>query len=129
MKKTVLMILAVMLLGSGYQISEAQFIQVVVSLTGKIKDVATQEPVSVRIEAFDKNGNRVYYGRTKKENDGYYYVTGLKSGKEYTFVFTENKEYGKRKEKVEIPETEKFMEIERDFLIAKKSSNSATTGR
>ena len=78
---------------------------------------------------FDKNGNRVYYGRTKKENDGYYYVTGLKSGKEYTFVFTENKEYGKRKEKVEIPETEKFMEIERDFLIAKKSSNSATTGR
>lgn len=123
------MVLAVLLLGSTYQISEAQFIQVVVSLTGKIKDITTQEPISVRIEAFDKEGNRVYYGRSKKENDGYYYVTGLKSGKEYTFVFTENKKYGKIKEQVEIPETDKFMEIEKDFLIAKDNKRSATPGR
>lgn len=129
MKKTLVMVLAVLLLGSTYQISEAQFIQVVVSLTGKIKDITTQEPISVRIEAFDKEGNRVYYGRSKKENDGYYYVTGLKSGKEYTFVFTENKKYGKIKEQVEIPETDKFMEIEKDFLIAKDNKRSATPGR
>lgn len=127
-KLTVIVFIAIYSLLSTYTVSEAQFINVVMSLTGNVVDKITHEPISMRLEAFDSKGNRIYYGRTKAENDGFYFITGLKPGNEYTLRFSNSKKYATTVEKVQLPKSDSYQEIKRDFQIETKDA-VATTGK
>jgi hypothetical protein len=118
MKKiTIIALIALMGLMSSYEVSEAQFFGVVLSLTGYVVDSDTKEPIAMRVEAFDSNGNRIYYGRTKSENDGYYFITGLKPGAKYTVKLSDNERYADKEEKISMPDAKSYEEIKKDFLI------------
>lgn len=128
MKKfAIILLVALMGLMSSYNVSEAQFISVVLSLTGNVLDKATNEPLTMRLEAFDSKGNRVHYGRTKAENDGYYFITGLKPGAKYTLKLSDNDKYDDIVEVVELPDVESYEEIEKNILVEDKEV--ATPGR
>lgn len=127
-KLTVIAFIAIFGMLSTYNISEAQFINIVMSLTGNIVDMETNQPISVRLEAFDSAGDRIYYGRTKAENNGYYFITGLKPGAEYTLKFSDNENYKDKKEKVKLPESRIYQEIKKDFYIEPKEK-TATPGK
>ena len=116
-KLTIVALIALMGLMSSYKVSEAQFFGVVLSLTGYVVDIDTKEPVAMRVEAFDSKGNRIYYGRTKAENDGYYFITGLKPGAEYTVKLSDNEKYADKLEKISMPDAKGYEEIKMDFLI------------
>lgn len=116
-KLTIVALIALMGLMSSYKVSEAQFFGVVLSLTGYVVDMDTKEPIAMRVEAFDSKGNRIYYGRTKAENDGYYFITGLKPGAEYTVKLSDNEKYADKLEKISMPEAKNYEEIKMDFLI------------
>jgi len=121
MKKiTIVALIALMGLMSSYKVSEAQFFGVVLSLTGYVIDSDTKEPLAMRVEAFDSKGNRVYYGRTKSENDGYYFITGLKPGADYTVKLSDNERYADKEEKISMPDVKSYEEIKRDFLVEDK---------
>lgn len=119
-KITIIALIALMGLVSSYKVSEAQFFGVVLSLTGYVVDSDTKEPIAMRVEAFDSKGNRIYYGRTKSENDGYYFITGLKPGADYTIKLSDNERYADKVEKISMPETDEYQEIAKDFLINNK---------
>jgi hypothetical protein len=119
-KLTLIAFIAIYGLLSTYTVSEAQFINVVLSLTGNVLDKTTHQPISMRLEAFDSKGNRIYYGRTKAENNGYYFITGLKPGMEYTLKFSDNEKYATTKELVKLPKSDSYQEIKRDFQIETK---------
>lgn len=119
-KITIIALIALMGLVSSYKVSEAQFFGVVLSLTGYVVDSDTKEPIAMRVEAFDSKGNRIYYGRTKSENDGYYFITGLKPGADYTIKLNDNERYADKVEKISMPETDEYQEISKDFLINNK---------
>lgn len=119
-KITIIALIALMGLVSSYKVSEAQFFGVVLSLTGYVVDSDTKEPIAMRVEAFDSKGNRIYYGRTKSENDGYYFITGLKPGADYTIKLSDNERYADKVEKISMPETDEYREIAKDFLINNK---------
>jgi len=121
MKKiTIVALIALMGLMSSYKVSEAQFFGVVLSLTGYVIDSDSKEPLAMRVEAFDSKGNRVYYGRTKSENDGYYFITGLKPGADYTVKLSDNERYADKEEKISMPDVKSYEEIKRDFLVEDK---------
>lgn len=121
MKKiTIVALIALMGLMSSYKVSEAQFFGVVLSLTGYVIDSDTKEPLAMGVEAFDSKGNRVYYGRTKSENDGYYFITGLKPGADYTVKLSDNERYADKEEKISMPDVKSYEEIKRDFLVEDK---------
>ncbi|MEZ4725067.1 MAG: hypothetical protein R2863_10475 [Candidatus Kapaibacterium sp.] len=119
-KITIIALIALMGLVSSYKVSEAQFFGVVLSLTGYVVDSDTKEPIAMRVEAFDSKGNRIYYGRTKSENDGNYFITGLKPGADYTIKLSDNERYADKVEKISMPETDEYQEIAKDFLINNK---------
>jgi len=104
--------------------AEAQIssIKTVVSLTGSILDDETHKPVSVRFEAYSAEGKRVYRGKSNEAENGYYFITGLKPGEEYTIKFTDMK-YLRQEMKVTIPLTDKYEEFSRDFLVIQRSQN------
>jgi hypothetical protein len=118
MKKiTIIALIALMGIMSSYKVSEAQFFGVVLSLTGYIVDSDTKEPIAMRVEAFDSKGNRIYYGRTKSENDGYYFITGLKPGAKYTVKLSDNERYADKEETISMPDVDNYEEIKKDFLV------------
>jgi len=119
-KLAIVAVVALMGLMSTYKVTEAQFISVVLSLTGNVIDKVTNEPLSMRLEAFDSEGNRIYYGRTKAENDGYYFITGLKPGAKYTLKLSDNDEYKEMLEVVNLPDVESYEEIKKDILVEDK---------
>ena len=119
-KLAIVAVVALMGLMSTYKVTEAQFISVVLSLTGNVINKVTNEPLSMRLEAFDSKGNRIYYGRTKAENDGYYFITGLKPGAKYTLKLSDNEEYKEMVEEVSLPDVESYEEIEKDILVEDK---------
>lgn len=127
-KITIIAIIAIFGLISTYKVSEAQFINIVMSLTGNVLDMATNQPISMRLEAFDSKGDRIYYGRTKAENNGYYFITGLKPGNEYTLKFSDNEKYADTKEIVQLPKSDSYQEIKKDFRIESKDE-IATPGK
>jgi hypothetical protein len=129
MKKIAIVALVVALgMISSVNKTEAQFINVVLSITGNVVDKVTNNPIEMRVEAFDDNGNRVYYGRTKSENDGYYFITGLKPGKNYKLKLSYNKEYEDYEEVVSLPDVDSYMEIKKNIEVASANA-SASTGK
>lgn len=95
---------------------------VLCSITGNVLDMETQEGVSVRVEAFDKDKHRVFYGRSSAEENGRYRVPRLLPAQEYKIKLTDIERYGVTEFSVGIPETSEALEVKKDFHIRKLSS-------
>jgi outer membrane protein OmpA-like peptidoglycan-associated protein len=117
--KKILIIIPVFILCLAYQNSYAQLTKLVVSLTGSVYNEITKQPISTRIEAFDINGKRIYRGMSNGAQNGYYYITGLKPGDRYIVRFGDN-DYFRQDFEIGIPQSDKYAEISRDFLIKPK---------
>lgn len=104
----------------GISPCNAQLTKLVVSLTGSVFNEITHQAISIKMEAFDANGKRVYRGTSNAEQNGYYYITGLKPGEKY-FIRFGDVDYFKQDFEVDIPPTDKYAEFSRDFLIKPKA--------
>jgi outer membrane protein OmpA-like peptidoglycan-associated protein len=115
------LILAALLISSLFYFSSSnsQFIQTIVSLTGFVTDEVTHKPINITMEAYDEDGKRVHKGKTNAIQNGYYYITGLKPGKKYTVQF-EDFDYFVTKYEIEIPNSDKYAELSKDFIVKPK---------
>jgi outer membrane protein OmpA-like peptidoglycan-associated protein len=96
--------------------ASAQMIAPVISVTGSVLNQLDRQPVSVNVLFLDENGNRV--GSSKSNSaDGYYLVTGLKSGKTYR-VRLEGADFFQMEQTITLPNTSKYAEISRDFIVS-----------
>lgn len=95
--------------------AHAQLIQTVVALTGNVTNAITKKPVSVTISVNDENGKRINATKSGAA-DGTYYVTNLKPGQKYIISIT-SKEYLAEKYEIQIPATDKYEELSKDFIV------------
>jgi outer membrane protein OmpA-like peptidoglycan-associated protein len=116
----ILFFLTAVIMVFGISPSYSQLTKLVVSLTGSVFNEITHQPINVRMEAFDANGKRVYRGTSNAEQNGYYYITGLKPGEKY-FIRFGDVDYFKQDFEVDIPPSDKYEEFSRDFLIKPKA--------
>lgn len=115
MKKTLYIMFAVAIVFAiNCGSAQAQF-GTVVSLTGSIMNEVSLKPVSIRYEVFDENGKKIYIGQSNSK-DGYYFITGLQPGKTYTMKINDPK-YFKENYTIEIPQTKKYAEFSKDYLV------------
>ncbi len=101
---------------ASYTQAQSQFVKAVVSVTGNVKDELTKKGVAVAIKVFDNTGKKVNSIKSNPFEDGYYFVTGLTPGNSYTFEMTSDT-YFKEIFTVSVPNTDKFLEISRDFNL------------
>jgi len=104
-------------------IVSAQLINTVVSITGNIFDAVSREPVSCHLLITDEAGKRITMAKSNAFDDGYYFMTGLMPGQKY-FVTVLKKNFFKEKFKISVPNTGKYQEISRDFLIKPKTKGA-----
>ncbi len=102
----------------GVQAASAQYFTTV-SVTGSVYDAVSHEPVSVFLIVLDENGKRVSAARSNAADGGYYFIAGLKPGHKYTINIGQ-KGYFKEQIPIEVPNTDRYEEISRDFLIKPK---------
>ncbi len=88
----------------------------VVSVTGSVYNAVTHEPVSIFLIVMDQNGRRVTAARSNAAEDGYYFITSLKPGNKYTINIGQ-KGYFKEQFELDIPNSDRYEEISKDFLI------------
>lgn len=98
--------------------SNSQLVTAVVSVGGEVYDVTTKQPISVNIEVFDSDNKRVNKIKSNAK-DGYYFITGLKSGRNYEVRVSEL-DYMKQSFPIVVPNTEKYVEVSRDLLLIPK---------
>jgi OmpA-OmpF porin, OOP family len=96
--------------------AEAQIVGTTVSITGSVYSQTTHEPITVYLIVMDETGKRVSATRSNASDNGYYYIAGLKPGQKYT-ISVAQKGYFKEKIDIEIPNSEKYEEISKDFLL------------
>lgn len=112
-----------LLLSSSFAFAAApQFLNTVVSLTGTVIDHVTRKPISVNMVITDANGQKVNKARSNS-SDGYYLVTGLKPGKTYK-VTLEESNYFKEEYQISVPNTDKYLEISKDYLVKPMYNNA-----
>ncbi|MFN8359185.1 MAG: hypothetical protein U0264_04660 [Candidatus Kapaibacterium sp.] len=87
----------------------------VITVAGNVLDEVTRNPVTVNVVFSDESGNRAGSSRSNSK-DGSYLVTGLKPGKKYK-VRLEQAEYFQAEYEISLPNTGKYAEISRDFLV------------
>jgi outer membrane protein OmpA-like peptidoglycan-associated protein len=102
--------------------AQAQFTQAVVSIGGRVNCVIDRKPLSVNIEIFDQNGQRINKIKSNA-SDGSYFITGLKSGNSYEIRFSDF-DYMKYSYTMQIPPTDKYLEYSKDFLIIPKKAQT-----
>ena len=115
-RKAYLVLLIIVTLGIETLPTKAQLLNTVVALTGNVFNTITKEPVTAFVLAKDQNGKLVQATRSNSFNNGYYYLTGLKPGQKYTIILNKPK-FFKEVTEVDIPNTDKYEEISKDFLI------------
>ncbi len=116
MKKIPLLIAFIIFISAIVAMSQSQ-LRTVVSVTGSVFNKVTKQPVEVKYKVLDQSGNIITRGRSNKEQNGYYFLTGLKPGNTYRIVFTDNKNYFEQEFDLEIPSTDKYAEFSKDFLV------------
>lgn len=116
MKRIMLILAAVVLIPALSIDLNAQLTKTVVSLTGNVFNEITKQPETVRLLCFDENGKRVTAARSNASENGAYYMTGLRPGKTY-FINLLKKGFLKEVFKIEVANTDKYLEMSRDFLI------------
>lgn len=124
-KKTSLFVLLIIALTfSNFDSSKAQgLFGSVVSLTGSVYNEITRLPETVAIIVLDENGEKVTSTRSIANDNGYYYLTGLKMGKNYT-VRLKKKEFLEETWKFSVAKEGSYVELSHDFLI--KPSTAGT---
>lgn len=86
----------------------------VVSVTGYVYDGLSREPLNdVKVTFTNDEGKPV---SSITHSGGYYLVTGLKPGKKYT-IRIEKPNYFQAEHQFQAPNTDKYAEISRDFLM------------
>lgn len=111
----ILLIAAIVCFAFNSTVTTAQM-HTTISVTGSVYNAVTQEPVSVFLIVLDENGKRANAARSNAAESGYYFLTGLRPGQKYTINIGQ-KEYFKEQFPIEIPNTDSYVEISRDFLI------------
>lgn len=94
------------------------FIQTVVSLTGNVFNQVTKQPETTALLVL-KDGKRVTATRSRASENGYYYITGLKAGETYD-IKLQKTGFMDQQFSVVVPNTDKYAEISKDFLIMPK---------
>jgi outer membrane protein OmpA-like peptidoglycan-associated protein len=124
MKKISVIIGLILFVGlSALTTAQISSIKTVVSLTGSFYNESTKEPVTVRFEAFDASGKRVYRGNSNATEKGYYFITGLTPGQTITMRITDMN-FLMQEITYAIPETNKYQEFSKDFLVVPKVKNT-----
>lgn len=94
----------------------SQFVKVVVSVTGNIKDEVSKKGIPVVIKVFDNTGKKVNEVKSNPFEDGYYFITGLVPGNNYNLELISSSHF-KEIFNLSVPNTDKFLEISRDFNL------------
>lgn len=103
--------------------SNAQWVKAVVAITGNITDDISKNAVSASVVVYDNTGKKVNSGKSNSKDGGYYYITGLIPGNIYNFeIVAEN--YLKEWISMSIPNSDKYLELSRDFNLKPGSINS-----
>ncbi len=95
------------------------FVTSVVSLTGSVVNEITKQPETVSITVFDDNGEKVTSTRSIGNEKGSYFLTGLKTGENYT-VRLKKKDFLDEVWKFSVAKDGKYVEMSHDFLIKPK---------
>ncbi|MFA6570887.1 MAG: OmpA family protein [Bacteroidota bacterium] len=102
------------------QPSKAQLINTVVSITGRVIDEITRQPLGTTLEIFDQSGIRVNRAKSNIK-DGYYFITGLKPGQTYIIRnlidFNAETRYLNHRIEIAIPNTDKYSEFSHDIVL------------
>lgn len=101
----------------------AQFTKTVVGVTGSTLSYTTKKPVSVKINVYDNTGKKINSTKSNAHDNGYYFVTSLSAGTTYYFEIADSNFLNERFEVV-VPNTNKYLEISRDFLIIPNDHNT-----
>jgi len=96
------------------------FIQTVVSLTGNVFNQVSKQPETTAL-IVTKNDRRVTATRSRASENGYYYLTGLKAGESYE-IKLKKKGFMDQLVSIQVPNTDKYTEISKDFLIMPKEA-------
>ena len=120
MKTKYFILSIIVLLAFGNEANSQGFIKTVVSLTGNVFNQVTKQPETTALLVM-KDGKRVTATRSRASENGYYYLTGLKAGESYD-IRLEKKGFMDQIVSVEVPNTDKYAEISKDFLIMPKES-------
>lgn len=99
--------------------SQGGLVSSVVSLTGNVLNEITRQPETVSITVLDENGEKVTSTRSIANENGYYYLTGLKTGQNYT-VRLKKKDFLDEVWKFSVAKDGKYVELSHDFLIKPK---------
>ena len=96
----------------------AQLSHLVVSLTGKVMDEKTYQPIGIKYNVIDNEG-KVFARGQSNAKDGYYFITGLIPNSSYSIQF-DDFDYFRQDYPFDIPNTDKYNEFSKDFLIKPK---------
>ena len=95
-------------------------IQTVITLQGNVYNEITKQPISVEVQLLDETGKKINSSRSNSK-DGSYLLTGLKPGQAYKIAFADRVDrdeiYIKRTIDITMPNTDKYLEMSRDFMI------------
>ena len=122
-RNLIILVSLMMLLGISVQ---AQFFKTVVSITGNVLDATTHRPIQVQLILLDENNKRINSTKSTPSENGNYFIQGLKPGKKY-FISINQPEYFKEKYEVDVPNTDKYIEISKDFLVKPLKKESSVS--
>lgn len=120
--KFLLLVFLLAVFAAGSLSSQIKSIKLVVSLTGSVIDHHTRDYVTIRYEVFDTSGKRIARGRSNSAEKGYYFITGLKPGQQYTIKFFDMA-YLRTEYRFDIPYTDKYAEYSKDFLVVPRKKD------
>jgi len=116
LKYIIISIVTLLLVSSDAQ--SQGFIKTVVSLTGNVFNQVSKQPETTALLVM-KDGKRVTATRSRASENGYYYITGLKAGESYD-IKLQKKGFMDQVFSIQVPNTDKYTEISKDFLIMPK---------
>ncbi|MBX3043674.1 MAG: OmpA family protein [Candidatus Kapabacteria bacterium] len=122
-KKIINLLMLVLVIFISFSPLSAQLTSTVISITGHVKDEITKEGLKADIKIFDNTGKRINSTKSNAHEDGYYFLTTLKPGLTYSVeIFAEN--YLKEYYTVSLPNTDKYIEVSRDFTLKPMQRNA-----
>lgn len=121
MRKLFIFTLVVFVLSIAFFFNSSAQMNTVVSITGSVFNSVTKDPIRVSYKLLDKEKKVIRRGKTNAAQNGYYFITGLEPGNQYTILFEGEENYFKAEFPVEIPNTNKYEEFSKDYLISPKS--------
>lgn len=119
MRKIIFLFVILIFTISTVDVSYSQM-RTIVSVTGSVFNQITRDPIRVKYKVVNEKGKTITRGKTNASQNGYYFITGLKPGKKYKMLFEKNDGYFKSEYTIDIPNTNKYAEFSRDFLVPPK---------